>query len=134
MNTSLIVVSPKIHEFPFKVPSIPEEDMVKVFTANGSDVWFNEVMQSGPIKLSPDNFQLRQHWPIQQINRLLKPLILHECCIRLLSCHDRSMAEQMLNISNSSATTQQTSGESLSQIVRGNICTDLPQSCQPLGR
>ena len=50
MNPSLIVVSPKIHEFPFKVPSIPEEDMVKVFTANGSDESFNERMRAGRIR------------------------------------------------------------------------------------
>ena len=50
MNTSLIVVLPKVHEFPFKVPSIPEEDMVKVFTANGSDESLNERMRAGRIR------------------------------------------------------------------------------------
>jgi hypothetical protein len=50
VNTSLIVVLPKVHEFPFKVPSIPEEDMVKVFTANGSDESFNERMRAGRIR------------------------------------------------------------------------------------
>jgi len=42
VNPSLIVVSPKIHEFLFKFSSIPEEDMVKVFTANGSDESLDE--------------------------------------------------------------------------------------------
>mgnify|MGYP001814063862 FL=1 len=43
---------------------------------------------------------------IQQINRLLEPLILYECCISLLSCLDRSMAKQMLNVSNGSTSTK----------------------------
>jgi hypothetical protein len=45
VNPSLIVVSPKILEFPFKVQSIPEEDMVKVFTANGSNQLLNETVR-----------------------------------------------------------------------------------------
>ena len=42
MNPSLVVVLSKVNEFPFKVLSIPEEDVVKVFTANGSDESLNE--------------------------------------------------------------------------------------------
>jgi hypothetical protein len=45
MNPRLVVVFPKIHEFPFKVAGIPEEDMIKVFTANGSDESLNEGMR-----------------------------------------------------------------------------------------
>jgi len=43
----MVVILPKVHEFPFKVPSIPEEDMVKVFPANGSDESLNESMPAG---------------------------------------------------------------------------------------
>ena len=42
MCTRRIVVLPKVHEFPFKVSSVPEEVMVKVFTTNGSDESLNE--------------------------------------------------------------------------------------------
>jgi hypothetical protein len=44
MNPSLVVVLSKVNEFPFKVQSVPEEDLVKVFTANGSDESLNEGM------------------------------------------------------------------------------------------
>jgi len=47
MNPSLVVVLSKVNEFPFKVLSIPEEDVVKVFTANGSDESLNEGMGIG---------------------------------------------------------------------------------------
>ena len=74
------------------------------------------------------------HRLIQQINCLLEPFILDECSIRLLCCLHKSMAKQMLNVCNRSASTQQASGKGLSQIVRGNIFTGLTKSCQPLGR
>jgi len=45
MCTRMIVVSFETSEFPFKVSSVPEEDMVKVFTANGSDESLNEGMR-----------------------------------------------------------------------------------------
>jgi len=47
MNPSLVVVLPKVHEFPFKVPSVPDEYMVKVFTANGSEEALYEGMRAG---------------------------------------------------------------------------------------
>ena len=50
MNPSLVVVLSKVNEFPFKVLSIPEEDVVKVFTANGSDESLNEGMRSRCIR------------------------------------------------------------------------------------
>jgi len=50
MNPSLVVVLPKVHEFPFKVPSVPDEYMVKVFTANASDESFNERMRAGRMR------------------------------------------------------------------------------------
>ncbi len=56
--------------------------------------------------LSPHNPQLRQHRAIQQINRLLEPFILDKCGIRLFSCLDRSVAKQMLNISDGRAPAQ----------------------------
>jgi len=37
-----VLVLPEAHEFSLNVLSIPEEDMVKVFTANGSDESLNE--------------------------------------------------------------------------------------------
>ena len=39
----------------------------------------------------------------------------------------------MLDVSNGGTSTQQASSKRLSQIVRGNICTDFTQPCQPLG-
>jgi hypothetical protein len=92
MCTRMIVVLPKVHEFPFKVSSVPEEDMVKVFTANGSDESLNERMRAGRIESSPNNLQPRHHRLIQQINSLLEPFILHKCRISLFSCLDRGMA------------------------------------------
>ena len=50
MNPNLVVVLPEVHEFPFKVLSISEEDMVRVFTANGSDESFNERMRAGRMR------------------------------------------------------------------------------------
>ena len=50
MCTMKVVIPLEVHEFPFKVPGIPEEDMVKVFTANGSDESFNERMRAGRIR------------------------------------------------------------------------------------
>jgi len=40
----MIVVLPKVHEFPFKVSSVPEECLVKEFSANGSDESLKEGM------------------------------------------------------------------------------------------
>ena len=37
MNPIPVVVLPEVHEFSLKVLSIPKEDVIKVFTANGSD-------------------------------------------------------------------------------------------------
>ena len=53
MNPRLVVVLSKVNEFPFKIQSIPEEDLVKVFTANGSDESLNEGMRSRCIALAP---------------------------------------------------------------------------------
>jgi hypothetical protein len=39
----------------------------------------------------------------------------------------------MLNVSDGSTSAKQSSGKRLSQIVGGNIGTDLTQPCQPLG-
>jgi len=94
-----------------------EEDVVKVFTTNGFNESINERLQAGPMRSSAYNLQLGHHRLVQQINRLLEPLILDECRISLFRCLDRSMAEQMLNVSDGSTSTQQTSGESLSQVV-----------------
>ena len=46
----MIVVLPKVYEFPFKVSSVPEEYMVKVFTANGSDEALYEGMRDRCIR------------------------------------------------------------------------------------
>jgi len=54
--------------------------------------------------------------------RLLEPRILHKRRICLFRCLDRSMTQQMLNVSNSCTPAQQASGQRLSQIVRGHIC------------
>ena len=72
---------------------------------------------TGRLAGSLNNYQLRHHRLIQQINRLLEPFILHKCCISLLCGLDRSMAEQMLNICNGSAPAQQASGKCLPQIM-----------------
>ena len=47
MNPIPVVVLPEVHEFSLKVLSIPEEDVVKVFTTNGSDESLNEGMGIG---------------------------------------------------------------------------------------
>jgi hypothetical protein len=52
----------------------------------------HERIRGGRKESSPHNFQLGHHRRIQQINRLLEPLILDNCSISLLSCLDRSMA------------------------------------------
>jgi len=72
---------------------------------------------------SSDDPQFRYNRLIQQINRLLESFILYKCCICLLGCFDRSMAKQMLNVSNGSTSTQQACGKRLSQIVRGDVCS-----------
>jgi len=46
----MIVVLPKLHEFPFKVPSVPEEDIVKAFTANGSDEALSRLLKIADIE------------------------------------------------------------------------------------
>ena len=76
--------------------------MVDIFPANGSDQGLNERMRAWLHKVSPDNLQLRHHLLIQQINRLLEPLILHKCRISLFCRLYRSMTKQMLNVSDSS--------------------------------
>ena len=102
----MVVIHLEVRKLFLQVAGIPEEDMVKVFTANGSDKSLNERMRAGRIEPSLHYLQLRQHWLIQQINRLLESLVLHECCISLFSCLDRGMAQQMLNISNGGTSTQ----------------------------
>ena len=54
-------------------------------------------------------------------NRLLKPFILHECSIRFFSCLDRSMAKQMLNVSNRGTAAQQAGSKCSSQIVLRHV-------------
>ena len=49
MNPIPVVVLPEVHEFSLKVLSIPKEDVIKVFTANGSDESLNEGMRAGCI-------------------------------------------------------------------------------------
>ena len=91
--------------------------MVKVFTANGSDEALYEGMRAWLHKASPINLEPWLHRLIQQINRLLEPLILYECRICLFSGLDRSMAKQVLNISDSNTSTQQSPSKRLPQIV-----------------
>ena len=45
-----VVVLPEVHEFSLKVLSIPKEDLIKVFTANGSDESLDEGMRTGCIR------------------------------------------------------------------------------------
>jgi len=106
MGTMKVVVVFENFELPLQIDGIPEEDMVKVFTTNGSDQSFNERMRAGRMESSPNKRQLRLHRVIQQINRLLEPLILHERCISLFSRLHRSMTEQNLNVSDGSTSTQ----------------------------
>ena len=74
--------------------------------------WLNR-----PLCASPNNFQVLHHSLIQQINRLLKPLVLHKCSVCFLSCLNRSMTEKMLNVSNGSASAQETSRKCLFQVM-----------------
>jgi hypothetical protein len=37
MNSRLVVVLAKVNEFPFEVRNIPEEDVIQVFTTNGTE-------------------------------------------------------------------------------------------------
>jgi len=67
--------------------------------------------------LSAHNRQPRLHQLIQQINRLLEPLILYECSICFLGCLDRSMTQQMPNVSYSSTSAQQAGSKCFSQIM-----------------
>ena len=50
--------------------------------------------------------QLWRHRLIQQINRVLESLVLHERRIGLFCSLDRRMAKQMLNVSDSSTSAQ----------------------------
>ena len=50
MNSVLVVVLPKVHEFSFKVRSIPEEDVVKVFTTSRPNESLNEGMRKWRIR------------------------------------------------------------------------------------
>ena len=113
-----IVILAEIRQLSLQVTGIPEERLVKKFPTNGSDDSLDEEMQAKYIELSPHNFQSRQHRLIQQIYRLLESLILHECCIGLLSSLYRSMAQKMLYVCDCSVPAQQTSGKCLSQLVR----------------
>jgi hypothetical protein len=49
MNPTPVVVLPEIHEFSLKILSIPKVDVIKVFTANGSDESLDEGMRTGCI-------------------------------------------------------------------------------------
>jgi len=42
MNPIQVVILPEVHKFSLKVLSIPEEDVIKVFTTNCSDQSLNE--------------------------------------------------------------------------------------------
>ena len=61
MNLAPVTVLPDIHEYSLKVPSIPKERVITVFTANGSDEQRNEGMQYSRIKvgLNLDNTRNR---------------------------------------------------------------------------
>ncbi len=50
MNTVLVVVVHERIEFSFKILRIPEEDLVKVFTTNGSDQSLNKGMRTRCIR------------------------------------------------------------------------------------
>ena len=45
MNPIPVVVLPEVHEFSLKVLSIPKEDVIKIFSANGSDESLDEGMR-----------------------------------------------------------------------------------------
>jgi len=45
MNPIPVVILPEVQEFSLKVLSIPKEDVIKVFTTNGSDEPLNEGMR-----------------------------------------------------------------------------------------
>ena len=49
MNPIPVVVLPEVHEFSLKVLNIPKEDVIKVFTANGTDESLDEGMRAGCI-------------------------------------------------------------------------------------
>ena len=54
MNAIPVVVLPEFHEFPLKVLSIPKDDVIKVFTTNGSDESFNAGMRlSSHVRIFP---------------------------------------------------------------------------------
>jgi hypothetical protein len=81
--------------------------VIKKCLANGPDESLNRGLRAGNLELSFNNLQLRQHRLIQQINRLLKPLILNKCRINFFSSVYRSMAKQMLNVSDGITLTEQ---------------------------
>jgi hypothetical protein len=80
-----------------------------------------KVYEQGVQSRQVTTFSLGTTGLIQQINRLLEPLILDECCVSLFRCLDRSMTKQMLDVCNRGTFTQQASGKRPSQIVRGHI-------------
>ena len=45
-----VVILSKCFQLSLQIAGIPEEDMVKVFRANGSDESFNERMRAGRIR------------------------------------------------------------------------------------
>jgi len=45
MNPIVVVILLELYEFSLKVLSIPKEDVIKVFTTNGSDESLNEGMR-----------------------------------------------------------------------------------------
>jgi hypothetical protein len=54
MNAIPVVVLPEFHEFPLKVLSIPKDDVIKLFTTNGSDESCNVgVRLSSHVRLFP---------------------------------------------------------------------------------
>ncbi len=56
MGAMMVVIDLEICELSLQVDRIPEEDMVKVFTANGTDESFNERMRAGRIRYGPSSW------------------------------------------------------------------------------
>jgi hypothetical protein len=103
MRAMMVVTGLEVCKLSLQVNGIPEQHLIKKLPAKGSDQLLNESVR---IDSLANNLQLRHRWLIQQIDRLLKPLILYECCICLLGCLDKSMAQQTLNICYGSTSTQ----------------------------
>ena len=61
----MVVIRLEVRKLSLHDKRIPEEDMVKVFTANGSDETLDEGMRAEHIKSLLNNLQLWQHRLIQ---------------------------------------------------------------------